>query len=298
MGQRADMEPASSQGRLRRPAPCSPWRWRCRPARACGFQLRGSGRRLGPAGELAQSMHLVTDNPNSELTRVSIDLQRQRRRPGCRARNRLPAAPGSGALQPAQPVRQRPGPGRGVRPADARRVRGPRQRGAWSCRARRRRSTSRWRTTRRTSWARPRRCASCAASCAANSPRRSCAASASSPPTPSRLTGVRVYPEKLARISNANAPPGLPHQRRRDRCWCRSARPGARRGARGGCSERHVLDAGERGFRWQDLLDDASSLSLFAEQRLLELRIPNGKPGTEGSKALRVPRAAATAMCC
>jgi DNA polymerase-3 subunit delta len=55
---------------------------------------------------------------------------------------------------------------------------------------------------------------------------------------------------------------------------------------RAGCSERHVLDAGERGFNWQDLGQDASSLSLFAEQRLLELRIPNGKPGAEGSKAL------------
>lgn len=55
---------------------------------------------------------------------------------------------------------------------------------------------------------------------------------------------------------------------------------------RGGCSERRVLDAGERNFGWQDLHQDASSMSLFAEQRLLELRIPNGKPGTEGSKAL------------
>ena len=33
-------------------------------------------------------------------------------------------------------------------------------------------------------------------------------------------------------------------------------------------------------------LQDASSLSLFAEQRLIELRIPGGKPGAEGSKAL------------
>ncbi len=56
---------------------------------------------------------------------------------------------------------------------------------------------------------------------------------------------------------------------------------------RGGCTERRVLDAGERSFRWQDLLDDAGSMSLFSEQRLLELRIPSGKPGTEGSQALQ-----------
>lgn len=55
---------------------------------------------------------------------------------------------------------------------------------------------------------------------------------------------------------------------------------------RGGCSERRVLDAAEKSFNWSDLLQDASSLSLFAEQRLLELRVPNGKPGSEGSKAL------------
>lgn len=56
---------------------------------------------------------------------------------------------------------------------------------------------------------------------------------------------------------------------------------------RGGCSERRVLDAGDRSFRWQDLLDDAGNLSLFAEQRLLELRIPSGKPGKDGSQALQ-----------
>ncbi len=55
---------------------------------------------------------------------------------------------------------------------------------------------------------------------------------------------------------------------------------------RAGCAERKVLDAGDKSFAWQDLLQDASSLSLFAEQRLIELRIPNGKPGSEGSKAL------------
>lgn len=54
----------------------------------------------------------------------------------------------------------------------------------------------------------------------------------------------------------------------------------------GGCSERQVLDAGERSFSWLELAQGAGSLSLFAERRLLELRIPSGKPGSEGSKAL------------
>ncbi|HKK22826.1 MAG TPA: DNA polymerase III subunit delta, partial [Pseudohaliea sp.] len=54
----------------------------------------------------------------------------------------------------------------------------------------------------------------------------------------------------------------------------------------GGCSERQVLDADGRDFDWQALRDCAANLSLFAEHKLVELRLPGGKPGTEGSKAL------------
>ena len=53
-----------------------------------------------------------------------------------------------------------------------------------------------------------------------------------------------------------------------------------------GCSDREVIDAGVAGFNWQDILHSASSMSLFAERNLVELRIPSGKPGTDGSKAL------------
>ncbi|MEO0436392.1 MAG: DNA polymerase III subunit delta [Pseudomonadota bacterium] len=53
-----------------------------------------------------------------------------------------------------------------------------------------------------------------------------------------------------------------------------------------GCSERSVFDANESGFRWDDLTQDASSMSLFAERKLIELRVPNGKFGADGSKAL------------
>lgn len=98
---------------------------------------------------------------------------------------------------------------------------------------------------------------------------------------------MRVYPEKLAGdLEQALRPVYLVSgdepllvQECADR-----VRSAARRG---GCSERRVFDAGDRAFRWQDLLDDASSMSLFGDQRLLELRIPNGKPGTEGSQALQ-----------
>ncbi len=42
----------------------------------------------------------------------------------------------------------------------------------------------------------------------------------------------------------------------------------------------------EAGFRWASLAAEAASQSLFADKRLLDLKIPNGKPGNDGSRAL------------
>lgn len=47
--------------------------------------------------------------------------------------------------------------------------------------------------------------------------------------------------------------------------------------------ERHHVEAG---FDWDELLTNANSLSLFAERKIIELRIDNGKPGDKGGKAL------------
>jgi len=52
-----------------------------------------------------------------------------------------------------------------------------------------------------------------------------------------------------------------------------------------GYTEREVLIA-ERGFDWNRVLAGGASLSLFAEQRILELRLPTGKPGDAGSRTL------------
>jgi len=57
----------------------------------------------------------------------------------------------------------------------------------------------------------------------------------------------------------------------------------AARGA--GHATREVLEAGS-GFDWQQLTAEAASFSLFAEKKIIDLRIPNGKPGAEGSKTL------------
>jgi len=52
-----------------------------------------------------------------------------------------------------------------------------------------------------------------------------------------------------------------------------------------GCSERDVLHV-ERGFDWSALAHAGASQSLFGGARIVELRIPTGKPGTEGAAAI------------
>ncbi len=51
-------------------------------------------------------------------------------------------------------------------------------------------------------------------------------------------------------------------------------------------NERVVLDADAR-FDWNQLAATGDTLSLFASRRLIELRMPSGKPGREGGAALR-----------
>ena len=46
------------------------------------------------------------------------------------------------------------------------------------------------------------------------------------------------------------------------------------------------LHIASTGFDWASLRDSTSNLSLFAERRILELRLPTGKPGRVGSQAI------------
>lgn len=69
-----------------------------------------------------------------------------------------------------------------------------------------------------------------------------------------------------------------------------------------GYAEREVFTA-EGGFSWQNLLASGDSLSLFADRRIIEIRIPSGKPGTEGGQALqdycaRLPADTVTLVTC
>jgi DNA polymerase-3 subunit delta len=53
-----------------------------------------------------------------------------------------------------------------------------------------------------------------------------------------------------------------------------------------GYTERETLIA-EQHFKWGELRNSAQSLSLFAERKIIDLRIPSGKPGVEGGKMLQ-----------
>jgi DNA polymerase-3 subunit delta len=52
-----------------------------------------------------------------------------------------------------------------------------------------------------------------------------------------------------------------------------------------GFTERQVFEPG-RGFDWSEFAHATQSLSLFAEKKVLELRLPSGKPGTQGGEAI------------
>lgn len=53
-----------------------------------------------------------------------------------------------------------------------------------------------------------------------------------------------------------------------------------------GYTEREVFIA-EQHFKWAELKHSAQSLSLFAARKVIDLRLPSGKPGVEGAQALQ-----------
>ena len=93
---------------------------------------------------------------------------------------------------------------------------------------------------------------------------------------------MKVYPEKLtSHIKNANSPiyivsgdePLLVQE------VCDQIRSGLRNQ---GYTERDLFHA-EANFDWQQVLFSASSMSLFAEQKLIEIRMSSIRPGDKGA---------------
>jgi len=53
-----------------------------------------------------------------------------------------------------------------------------------------------------------------------------------------------------------------------------------------GYSERETFMV-EQHFKWAELRNSTQSMSLFADRKVIDIRIPSGKPGTEGGQALQ-----------
>ena len=54
-----------------------------------------------------------------------------------------------------------------------------------------------------------------------------------------------------------------------------------------GCTERQVHTVAGNHFDWSGLLGASMAMSLFSDRQLIEIRIPSGKPGKDGSAALQ-----------
>ncbi|MBL8328886.1 MAG: DNA polymerase III subunit delta [Rubrivivax sp.] len=54
-----------------------------------------------------------------------------------------------------------------------------------------------------------------------------------------------------------------------------------------GCEEREVFPVSGAHFDWSGVLGAAQEMSLFASGKILEIRIPSGKPGKDGGEALQ-----------
>ena len=54
-----------------------------------------------------------------------------------------------------------------------------------------------------------------------------------------------------------------------------------------GYTERTVHTVAGAHFDWSEVLASGGSLSLFADKQLIEVRVPSGKPGKDGSQVLQ-----------
>jgi DNA polymerase III subunit delta len=97
---------------------------------------------------------------------------------------------------------------------------------------------------------------------------------------------VKIFPEKLtAQLERSLAP--IYFVAGPELLLVEEACDAIRNAARAqGIVERVVIDADAR-YDWNQLGAAGDNLSLFATRRLIELRLPSGKPGREGGAALR-----------
>ncbi|HHI93517.1 MAG TPA: DNA polymerase III subunit delta [Gammaproteobacteria bacterium] len=96
---------------------------------------------------------------------------------------------------------------------------------------------------------------------------------------------MKIFPDKLeAQLKNALLP--VYFFSGDEPLQLGEAADAVRRHAREqGFSEREVMHV-EKGFDWNELLVASNAMSLFAEKRVIDLRLPSGKPGKDGGAAL------------
>jgi DNA polymerase-3 subunit delta len=58
-----------------------------------------------------------------------------------------------------------------------------------------------------------------------------------------------------------------------------------REAKKAGYENREILEVDSK-FSWHKLTESAGSISIFADKKIIDLRMPTGSPGTDGSKAL------------
>lgn len=96
---------------------------------------------------------------------------------------------------------------------------------------------------------------------------------------------MKIYPEQLAAQLNKQLAP-IYIISGEDQLLVNETITAIRQHAQNkGYTETTRLQA-DRGFDWQELLLATDNQSLFAEKKIIELKIPTGKPGDKGSKAL------------
>lgn len=96
---------------------------------------------------------------------------------------------------------------------------------------------------------------------------------------------MRVYPDQLQRQLTTLKPCYLLFG---DDPWLLTAAKGQLIAAAKaqGFEERVQLEQ-DNSFSWQELANEWHAMSLFASRRIIELQLPNAKPGTEGSNMLQ-----------
>jgi DNA polymerase-3 subunit delta len=96
---------------------------------------------------------------------------------------------------------------------------------------------------------------------------------------------MRLVPETLSRELARGLPPFVLISGDEPLLVGEAADAVRARAKKDGYAAREVLFV-DRSFDWSRVLAETRSMSLFAERRVLELRMPSPKPGTEGSKTL------------